>query len=643
MSCNNVDVPNRELQSLNMTVPDTHDSGLDTGSRRNDVTAPEVGNVTPDDCNVIYGVEDVPPWYLCILLGFQHYLTAFGSTITVPLVLYRSFCMDEDKVGLSELISTIFFVSGLATLLQTTFGTRLPIIQGATFAFLTPTFSILSLPQWTCKYVTERETDPYLENSTLPEPGSPLHREMWQLRIREIQGAIMVASLFQVLIGFSGLMGLVLKFIGPLAITPTITLIGLALFKEAADKAAEQWYIALMTMSLIALFSQYMRNVNVPCFSAVKGEGCKVVKTPIFSLFPVLLAMILSWVICVILTVSGALPDKKGQWGYNARTDIKVDVLYESEWFRFPWPGQWGMPTVSTAAVFGMLAGVLSSMIESVGDYYACARLAGAPPPPVHAVNRGIGMEGICCILAGAWGSGNGTTSYSENVGAIGITKVGSRIVVQVGGIIMIVLGCLGKFGALFVTIPDPVVGGMFMIMFGMITAVGLSNLQYVNLNSSRNIFILGVSLFFGLSFPKWIGSSPGAINTGSEIADQIISVLLGTSMFVGGFVGFVLDNTIPGTAEERGINKWRRHVHVVDETGVDNSMRIYDLPFIQKYLDRVRFFRYLPFCPRFSLKRENHTDEVEMNGQNAESNKQSNVQQEQYSVDNEKSDNTRL
>ena len=51
--------------------------------------------------------------------------------------------------------------------------------------------------------------------------------------------------------------------------------------------------------------------------------------------------------------------------------------------------GQWGLPTVSTAAVFGMLAGVLSSMIESVGDYYACARLAGAPPPPIHAVNRG--------------------------------------------------------------------------------------------------------------------------------------------------------------------------------------------------------------------------------------------------------------
>jgi len=54
----------------------------------------------------------------------QHYLTSFGSTISVPLVLYQAFCMDEDKTGLSELISTMFFISGVATLLQTTFGTR---------------------------------------------------------------------------------------------------------------------------------------------------------------------------------------------------------------------------------------------------------------------------------------------------------------------------------------------------------------------------------------------------------------------------------------------------------------------------------------------------------------------------------------
>ena len=87
------------------------------------------------------------------------------------------------------------------------------------------------------------------------------------------------------------------------------------------------------------------------------------------------------------------------------------------------------MPTVSAAGVFGMLAGIFAGIIESIGDYYACARLAGAPPPPKHAVNRGIAMEGLGCIIAGLFGTGNGTTSYSENIGAIGVTKVISDII----------------------------------------------------------------------------------------------------------------------------------------------------------------------------------------------------------------------
>ena len=71
-----------------------------------------------------------------------------------------------------------------------------------------------------------------------------------------------------------------------------------------------------------------------------------------------------------------------------------------------------------------MLAGVLAGMVESIGDYFACARLSGAPVPTVAAVNRGILVEGLGCLLAGLIGTSNGTTSYSENIGAIGITKV---------------------------------------------------------------------------------------------------------------------------------------------------------------------------------------------------------------------------
>ena len=81
----------------------------------------------------------------------------------------------------------------------------------------------------------------------------------------------------------------------------------------------------------------------------------------------------------------------------------------------------------------------------------------------------------------------------------------------------MMFLGILGKFGALFTTIPDPIVGGVFMVMFGMITAVGISNLQFVDLNSSRNIFILGFSLVFGMALPYWLSQeqNKNVIQTG--------------------------------------------------------------------------------------------------------------------------------
>ncbi|PNI22557.1 SLC23A1 isoform 3, partial [Pan troglodytes] len=80
---------------------------------------------------------------------------------------------------------------------------------------------------------------------------------------------------------------------------------------------------------------------------------------------------------------------------------------------------QWGLPTVTAAAVLGMFSATLAGIIESIGDYYACARLAGAPPPPVHAINRGIFTEGICCIIAGLLGTGNGSTSSSPNIGVL--------------------------------------------------------------------------------------------------------------------------------------------------------------------------------------------------------------------------------
>ncbi|XP_056137758.1 xan_ur_permease domain-containing protein [Lampris incognitus] len=543
-----------------------------------------------DKDKLAYCVTDVPPWYLCVILGIQHCLTAFGGIIAIPLILSQGLCLQHDGLTQSHLISTIFFVSGFCTLLQVTFGIRLPILQGGTFTLLAPSMAMLSMPEWTCPAWTQ--------NASLVNTSSPAFVEVWQSRMRALQGSIMVGSLLQVLVGFSGLIGLFMRFIGPLTIAPTISLIGLSLFDSAGTSAGNHWGISAMTTVLIILFSQYLRHIALPFPTYSKDKKLHTSRLYVFQILPVLLGITLSWLICYILTVYNVLPSNPDEYGYMARTDLKKEVVGQAPWFRFPYPGQWGLPTVNLAGVVGILAGVISSMIESVGDYHACARLCGAPPPPKHAINRGIGIEGLGCLLAGAWGTGNGTTSYSENVGALGITKVGSRMVIVASGVLMVVMGMFGKVGAIFTTIPTPVVGGMFLVMFGVISAAGVFNLQYADMNSSRNIFIFGFSVFSGLVIPNWIFKNPNTIETGVVVLDQVLQVLLTTSMFVGGFFGFLLDNTIPGSKRERGIVAWN-NAHEGNSSNTLESEEVYNLPFgITSCFSSSSWVRYIPFCP---------------------------------------------
>ncbi|XP_023569619.1 solute carrier family 23 member 1 isoform X2 [Octodon degus] len=548
--------------------------------------------------HLAYGILDVPPWYLCIFFGIQHFLTALGGLVAVPLILAKDLCLQHDPLTQSYLIGTIFFVSGICTLLQVFLGVRLPILQGGTFAFVAPSLAMLSLPAWKCPEWTL--------NVTQVDTSSPEFIEEWQKRIRELQGSIMVASCVQILVGLSGLIGFLMRFIGPLTIAPTITLVALPLFESAAQDAGIHWGIASLTIFLIVLFSQYLKNVAVPVPVCTGWKKCRTAKFHVFQVFPVLLALCLSWLLCFVLTITNVLPSAPTAPEYLARTDSRGSVLSQAPWFRFPYPGQWGLPTVSLAGVFGIIAGVISSMVESVGDYYACARLSGAPPPPKHAINRGISIEGLGCLLAGAWGSGNGTTSYSENIGALGITRVGSRNVIVAAGCVLLVMGVFGKIGAAFATIPTPVIGGMFLVMFGVISAVGISNLQYVSMNSSRNLFIFGFSISFGLAIPSWVNRNPERLQTGIPQLDQILQVLLTTGMFVGGFLGFLLDNTIPGSQEERGLLAWTK-IH--EDSGVTlQASEVYSLPWgAGTRFCTCSWARKLPFWPEPNQEEASH------------------------------------
>ena len=462
----------------------------------------------PDEGGLLYGIDDKPPPAETVVLGFQHYLTMFGSTVAIPLILSEPLGIagPENRLQLALLIGTMFFVSGVTTLLQTTLGNRLPIVQGGTFSFLAATVAICGM-------------------AGLRDAG-------FEVRIQHVQGAIIVGAVVEIVIGYTGLIGRMLRYVGPITIAPTIALIGLSLFKFGAPVAGQHWGLGGLTIGLIILFSQYLRKTHRA-----------------FQLFPILMAILIAWGTAAVLTWTGVFP--AGHPGH-----VSTEILSETPWFRVPYPFQWGLPSFAASAIVGMLAGYLASMVESIGDYYACARLSGAPPPDAKMVNRGIGMEGVGCLIAGVMGTGNGTTSYSENIGAIALTRVGSRRVVQAGATLMLVFGLVAKFGALFTTIPSPIVGGMYCAMFGMIASVGLSNLQLVDLNSPRNLFILGFSFFMGLSLPEYFDDAHMLHFGGAwEWLSDIINTLGRSGMAVGAFLALFLDNTIPGTPAERGLS----------------------------------------------------------------------------------------
>ncbi|KAB1194547.1 xanthine permease [Haloferax sp. MBLA0076] len=500
---------------------------------------------------VQYGIDDKPPLPTALLLGAQHYLTMVGANIAVPLILAGVLGMPGDVIP--RFVGTFFVVSGIATLMQTTFGNRYPIVQGAPFSMLAPAIAVIGVV-----------------NATDPAGAG------WQTALLQLQGAIIVAAAVEVLVGYFGLLGRLRKFISPVVIAPTIALIGLSLFSvPQVTSATNNWWLLGLTLALIVLFSQYLDTAH-----------------PAFKLFPVLLGVIVSYIVAAILSVTGVIA--AGAPGFvdfqSVLTAPAFMPIYPFQWGFAGGPGTmevalpivgsiaFGIPQFTSSFIIGMLAGVAASMVESFGDYHAVARLSGVGAPSKRRINHGIGMEGLMNIFSAVMG-GSGSTSYSENIGAIGLTGVASRYVVQVGAALMLVMGFVGYFGQLIATIPGPIVGGLYIAMFGQIVAVGLSNLKYVDLDSSRNIFIIGVAMFAGLAIPAYMGNVGSAEAfrqgmsqvafvgpiLGTQLVADTIFVIGSTGMAVGGLFAFFFDNTIQGTRVERGLEEWE---DTVEEDG---------------------------------------------------------------------------
>ena len=211
---------------------------------------------------VIYPIGSRPKMGMAIMLGIQQYLTMFGATVLIPFIVAGAIGMPQHELAL--LISTMFFVSGIATLIQQSpLGNRLPIIQGGTFSFLGPMFAIVGI------VATHGESGLITFTEELPQ---------WKYSIQQISVAVMFASVIEIVLGYSGIMGKVKRLIGPIVIGPTIALIGLGLFSIGAPWMATNWTISIITLVALILYSQVFSR-----------------KSRAFLLFPVLLAIMTGW------------------------------------------------------------------------------------------------------------------------------------------------------------------------------------------------------------------------------------------------------------------------------------------------------------------------------------------------------------
>ncbi|XP_071091152.1 solute carrier family 23 member 1-like [Haliotis cracherodii] len=573
-------------------------------------TETEIGKMkTRHARRMIFSVSDVPPIPATLTLAFQHVLQSMASLLSGAIIFSDLVCASDHEDIKTKILSTTMLSTGMATFFVTTVGCRLPIFQGPSFTYIIPLITMATMSDWKCP--SQEDLRGIYANTTtnytLNHRGMiPVPDDVILSRIHTVMGSLMLAEVIHALIGATGCAGFLLRFIGPVTIVPAISLAALFLFKVALKYSQMHWGVAFLTMAIGVTLSLYLRHVTIPCPFWTPNRGFHIIRSNFHTVYAVLISILMGWGISAILTLSGALSSEPESPQYYARTDSRTYVIRDSGWFYVPYPGQFGMFTFNAGVFSSFLVSSLLSIIDSIADYSACARICHVPPPPAHAVNRGVAVEGVMSIITGGLGIGHATSSFGGNIGTIGLTKVASRCVMQVAGVLFIVFSVLPKIGAVFVTVPYPVVGGTMVVLDGLLVGVALSNLQPVDLSSTRNLAIIGMSLFVGLMMPYWTETTTTGLNTGNTKADSLLKVLVSNPMFIGGGLACILDNTVRGTRKERGLDWWEEDTahHPGHETSTEypyeEGSDVYEPLFIPESWKRSKWTRFFPVIPNY-------------------------------------------
>jgi xanthine permease len=431
-------------------------------------------------------VDEILPAPKLFTLGLQHVLVMYAGAVAVPLILGRALKMSPEDVAF--LISADLFACGLATLVQCIgfpgVGIRLPVMMGVTFASVGPMLSMAASPD---------------------------------VGILGIYGAVIAAGIFGVIV--APFMGRLLPLFPPVVTGTIIVVIGISLMRIGINWAGG----GLPTLTKVV--DGVPGAFPNPGYGQLEGLG--------IALFVLLVILgLIRWGAGFLANVAVLLGIVAGAILASTLGVMHFDHVISAAWVDIVTPFRFGIPTFHLVPIVTMCIVMIVVMIESTGMFLALGEMTDRTVDQA-AITRGLRADGVGTILGGIFNTFP-YTSFSQNVGLVGVTGIRSRWVTATGGVIMLALGLLPKMSALVEAVPQVVLGGAGIVMFGMVAATGARILTGVDFKTNRfNLFVVAIAVGFGmipLVAPNFWSAMPVSLrpllDSGILLA-AIVSVLL--------------------------------------------------------------------------------------------------------------------
>jgi NCS2 family nucleobase:cation symporter-2 len=436
--------------------------------------------------HAVHPVDEVLPVPRLLTLGLQHVLVMYAGAVAVPLILGRALKLAPEEVAF--LISADLFACGLATLVQTVglpgVGIRLPVMMGVTFASVGPMLSMAAAPD---------------------------------VGLLGIYGSVIAAGLFAFLV--APFISRLLPLFPPVVTGTIILVIGISLMRVGINWAGG----GLPTVMKVV--DGVRGDFPNPAYGQLPGLG--------IALFVLLVILaLIRWGQGFIANVAVLLGIVAGSILASALGVMHFEKVAAASWADIVLPFRFGIPQFHIVPIITMCIVMIVVMIESVGMFLALGEMTERRIDQAS-LTRGLRADGVGTMLGGIFNTFP-YTSFSQNVGLVGVTGVRSRWVTATGGCIMIALGLLPKMAALVEAVPQVVLGGAGLVMFGMVAATGARILTNVDFKSNHfNLFVVAISTGFGMIpmvAPGFFRYTPDALHPLLEsgiLLAAIVSVLL--------------------------------------------------------------------------------------------------------------------